>query len=100
MPVPCCGPKLSMCGVLLSIWGVVMLGLLGVFFRIRAVGLFEDLPFDEETWKDQGFKYDYIEKLYTDTSTNCFIATGIYGGLFIFSLIMWNVNKRVDYNMS
>jgi len=84
-----------------NVWYILSFqGLLGVFFRVHAVALFEDLPFDEHKWAEEGFSYSYIEGLYTQTSTNCFIATGIYGALFVFSIIMWRVNKHVDYNMS
>ena len=30
-----CGPKLSLCGVVLSIWGIVQLSIMGVFFYIN-----------------------------------------------------------------
>ena len=35
--------------MVISVWGVVFLGLLGVFFYIRAVTLFPDLHFPEES---------------------------------------------------
>lgn len=76
-----------------------MLGLLGVFFRIRSPALVEDLPIDEAKWNDLGHDYSYIEGLYNQASTNCFIAAGLYGGTFILSLVMWTINKRSDYTM-
>ncbi|KAH9644699.1 hypothetical protein HF086_011727 [Spodoptera exigua] len=42
-----CGPKLSLCGLVLSVWGIIQLTLMGVFYYIRAVALLEDLPLDE-----------------------------------------------------
>ena len=33
--MPFCGPKLSLCGVVLSAWGIVQLSLMGIFFYIR-----------------------------------------------------------------
>ncbi|CAI9552057.1 unnamed protein product [Staurois parvus] len=32
----CCGPKLAACGIVLSVWGVIMLVLLGIFFNIHS----------------------------------------------------------------
>lgn len=69
-----CGPKLSLCGLVLSVWGIVQLvsniwefglvlgwnfpgyyiavnyfqTLMGVFYYIRALALLEDLPLSEE----------------------------------------------------
>lgn len=34
--------------MVMSVWGVIFLGLLGVFFYIQAVSLFPDLHFPEE----------------------------------------------------
>lgn len=34
--------------MIMSVWGVIFLGLLGVFFYVQAVTLFPDLKFDEE----------------------------------------------------
>ena len=35
--MPVCGPKLSLCGVVLSAWGIIQLSLMGVFFYIKAL---------------------------------------------------------------
>ena len=36
-----CGPKLSLCGVVLSIWGIIQLSIMGVFFYINRYRLTE-----------------------------------------------------------
>lgn len=77
-----------------------MLGLLGVFFRVHSVALLEDLPIVDSDWQKMNYDYTYIEGLYGQASTNCFIAAGIYVAVFGLSLVMWIVNKRVDYTMS
>ncbi|KAK3550428.1 hypothetical protein QTP86_025158 [Hemibagrus guttatus] len=43
-----CGPKLAACGIVLSIWGVIMLAMLGIFFSAKSAVLIEDVPFTEE----------------------------------------------------
>ncbi|CAB4018287.1 ribonuclease kappa-like [Paramuricea clavata] len=58
-----CGPKLSNCCFVLSIWGIIMLVFLGIFFQVKSVALREDV-------KGTG---DYKK-----TSRNCFIAAGLY----------------------
>jgi len=72
-----CGPKLSNCCFFLSIWGIVMLAVMGVLFRFRSVALIEDVPkYSEE---DGGINAGYDE-----ASTNCFLAAGLYFLSFIF----------------
>lgn len=78
-----------------------MLGLMGVFFRIRAPGLADDIPIDEAEWADKyNWKYSYIVEKYNQNSINCFVAAGAYVGVFAISFIMWRINKRSDYTMS
>uniref|UniRef100_A0A8C4X0U2 Uncharacterized protein n=1 Tax=Eptatretus burgeri TaxID=7764 RepID=A0A8C4X0U2_EPTBU len=43
-----CGPKLAACGLVLSIWGVIMLVLLGIFFNVHSAILLEDVPLQEK----------------------------------------------------
>ncbi|KAK3736105.1 hypothetical protein QZH41_013530 [Actinostola sp. cb2023] len=78
-----CGPKLSNCCFILSLWGVIMLVLLGIFFKTRSVALLEDLPHDLEE-----------EKAFSSSAKNCFIAAGIYGVTLIISLHQKWVNAR------
>ena len=44
--MPLCGPKLSLCGVVISAWGILQLSLMGVFFYIHSVALIEDIPLE------------------------------------------------------
>jgi len=99
MTVPCCGPKLSMCCAVISLWGIIMLVLLGVFFHVRAPALIEDLPIDENKWAgmDTPYDYKYIEDLYEQNAINCWIAAALYCATFIFSVIMFRVNMRSSY---
>uniref|UniRef100_A0AAZ3PH76 Uncharacterized protein n=1 Tax=Oncorhynchus tshawytscha TaxID=74940 RepID=A0AAZ3PH76_ONCTS len=43
-----CGPKMAACGIVISIWGVIMLVMLGIFFSAKSAVLIEDVPFTEE----------------------------------------------------
>lgn len=74
-----CGPKLSLCGLIISIWGIIQLVsetnflrimkyflytkktsfqvLMGVFYYIHSVALVEDLPLEEH--------YRSVEEFYT-----------------------------------
>ncbi|KAF0022880.1 hypothetical protein F2P81_024861 [Scophthalmus maximus] len=43
-----CGPKMAACGIVISLWGVIMLAMLGIFFTSKSAVLIEDVPFTED----------------------------------------------------
>ncbi|KAI1725096.1 ribonuclease kappa [Ditylenchus destructor] len=72
---PLCGPKLSAFCMVMSVWGVIFLGLLGVFFYIQAVTLFPDLHFHEH---EDITRSETIELKYQEKAVQCWIAAGMY----------------------
>lgn len=92
----CCGPKMAACGIVLSIWGVIMLVLLGIFFNVHSAVLIEDVPFTEADFEDIN-PPEKIYRLYEQVSYNCFIAAGIYVALGGFSFCQVRLNKRKEY---
>ncbi|XP_052678833.1 ribonuclease kappa-like [Crassostrea angulata] len=97
---PICGPKLSICCSILSIWGIVMLGLLGVFYKIHSVALFEDIPLSAEEWAKGNYSMTEIHEKFDQTAYNCFIAAGIYILFFFFSCCQQRMNSKASYEMS
>ncbi|XDV54142.1 hypothetical protein PO909_022497 [Leuciscus waleckii] len=90
-----CGPKLAACGIVLSIWGVVMLSMLGIFFSAKSAVLIEDVPFTEEDIRKNPPQTIY--GLYNQVGINCFIAAAIYVGVGAVSLCQVRLNKRQEY---
>ncbi|PFX21258.1 Guanylate cyclase 32E [Stylophora pistillata] len=78
-----CGPKLANCCFLISIWGVIMLLLLGVFFSTRSVALIEDIP--GKMTESEGYK---------SSAKNCYIAAGIYAVTMVVAAHQKWVNSR------
>jgi len=77
---------------LLSVWGIIMLSLLGVAFKQRSPALYEDINLDKENpavYSNQAEVYD----AYDGSASNCFIAAGCYLALFVFSLWQWKVGN-------
>ena len=74
--------------------------LLGVFFKVRAPALAEDLPIDEEVWLSRNHSYEYIVELYNQNAINCWIATGLYCITFVISVVMFKINQRSNYVQS
>ncbi|CAH8455413.1 unnamed protein product [Schistosoma turkestanicum] len=91
------GPKCSVVLLLLSVWGILMLLLMGVFARVNAVAFSEDIPLNETAWAASGYAPLHVEEAYVMVSNNCFIAAGIYVVLLIFSGVQYYFNKRANY---
>uniref|UniRef100_A0A674NJV8 Ribonuclease, RNase K a n=1 Tax=Takifugu rubripes TaxID=31033 RepID=A0A674NJV8_TAKRU len=89
-----CGPKLAACGLVLSMWGVVIpfidQALLGIFFTTHSAVLIEDVPLTEDDIHQE------IYGLYNSIGYNCFIAAGIYVLVGLFSFCQMN-NTRNEY---
>ncbi|KAL3286803.1 hypothetical protein HHI36_001296 [Cryptolaemus montrouzieri] len=90
-----CGPKLSILGIILSVWGIIQLGLLGIFYYYGAVALSEDLPELELTdVTTVEFYYSELEDKYMQNAYNCWVATFLYLATLIFSAQQYWFNKR------
>ncbi|KAL8614319.1 hypothetical protein ACOMHN_007657 [Nucella lapillus] len=98
MGCPICGPLCSRYYMVLSLWGIIMLALLGIFFWVRSPALFEDVPLDE--WDKKGFSLDYAKTKYEQNAVNCWIAAALYVVLFVFSFVQYRMNNRSSYEMS
>ncbi|XP_022096500.1 ribonuclease kappa-like [Acanthaster planci] len=96
MGMKICGPKLSACCSVISTWGVIMLVLMGVFFRVNSVALFEDLTLESNKTLTRA----ELEEAYTEVSNNCFIAAGLYVLWLFFSVWQMHVNSKEQYNVS
>lgn len=92
-----CGPKLAACGLVLSIWGVIMLALLGIFFTTHSAVLIEDVPLTEADLHSQDTPPQSVYKLYNQVGYNCFIAAVIYVGIGFLSFCQVRLNKRKEY---
>jgi len=95
-----CGPKLSLCGLIISVWGIFQLVLMGIFYYVRSIALSEDLPGVEEG----GFKsaddfYDIADRGYLQNAYNCWIAACLYIFTLILSGHQFYMNSRSSLSM-
>jgi len=95
--VLCCGPKIATCGIVISIWGVIMLSLLGIFFKTHSAVLIEDVPLTEGDMNDDKNPPSTVYGLFDQVSYNCFIAAGVYVVVGAFSFCQIKLNKRKEY---
>ncbi|XP_066999566.1 ribonuclease kappa-B [Anabrus simplex] len=91
-----CGPKLSLCGLVVSVWGILQLVLMGIFYFQRSVALAEDLPGLGENAKFNTTKsfYNRADLGYTQNAYNCWIAACLYILTLLVSGHQFYVNSR------
>ncbi|XP_012277628.1 ribonuclease kappa-B [Orussus abietinus] len=89
-----CGPKYALCGLVLSVWGIIQLLFMGVFFYVRSVALVEDLPLEGKVFETKDEFYTEADRGYTQNAYNCWIAACIYVLTFLFSGHQFYVNSR------
>merc|ERR1711881_350724 len=98
MGMAICGPKLSLCGVILSAWGIVQLSLMGVFFYTKSVALIEDVPLEEEYSSHHSLVTD-METGFQQNALNCWIAALLYLVTLCVSIQQFWMNNRSTYSV-
>ncbi len=98
---PICGPKLSFCCTVVSVWGIIQCMLMGIFFFVEAAPLLDDFKFNFTTTNEETYKY-YLKNAYNQRAYNCWIAAFLYVGLLVFagSQFMTNQKRLAELNMS
>ncbi|EDS25706.1 salivary secreted ribonuclease [Culex quinquefasciatus] len=91
--MPFCGPKLSLCGLIISVWGIIQLLLMGVFYYIHSVALIEDLPLEAHYPTPADF-YAAADRAYSQNAYNCWIAACIYVVTLVVSGQQFYANSR------
>jgi ribonuclease kappa len=91
-----CGPKLSLFGLLLSIWGIVQLSLMALAFYSRSVALVDDLSFNETEAHMSPQNYENaMDEAYDKNVTNCVVAAAMYVLTLLISIHQYWLNTRV-----
>lgn len=91
-----CGPTLSGCGIILSIWGIVQLGVMGALFYVQSVNLIEDVPVHNMT--EYMENPHHVTEAYHQQAYNSWVCAGLYVLLLAISAQqMWLNIKPVPY---
>ena len=101
----CCGPKLSLCGLILSAWGILQLSLMALAFYVNSVALIDDLPMkDEEVIPGSQGNINIVvgkmNDLYEQQALNCSIAAGLYLLTLLLSIHQFRLNNSGRMNSS
>jgi len=89
-----CGPKLSTCGLLLSIWGILQGGIMSLAFYFRSVAMIEDIPLANETYPDIETYKQVIDEGYGNLALSCLVTTLCYVLTLVVSAHQVWVNNR------
>lgn len=91
MKWPLCGPKLSLCCTVISVWGIIQFILLGIFFFIEAAPLLDD--FDPKNTNITSSKFgDDLKDDFHVRAINCWIAAALYIALLLFSGFQFKIH--------
>ena len=92
-----CGPKCSMCCMVLSFWGIIQLSIMALAFYSRSVAFIEDVKFNDTVtdWKEY---QDNLETAYDHQATNCMIAVALYALTLAISVHQYWLNSRATPN--
>ncbi|KAL0279035.1 UNVERIFIED_CONTAM: hypothetical protein PYX00_000679 [Menopon gallinae] len=98
-----CGPKCSICGLVISVWGIVQLVFMGIFYYVESVALVEDLPINENkpiTNEEEMNEFlSNVQAGYKENAINCWIAACLYILTLILSGYQFYVNSRSSLTM-
>jgi len=77
--MPMCGPKTAACCTVLSTWGLIQLGITGVFMYLGSPALVEDIPLAEnrQDWSESEWSTK-MQIGYQQSALNCWIASLLY----------------------
>ncbi|XP_014208844.1 ribonuclease kappa-B [Copidosoma floridanum] len=89
-----CGPKYALCGLVISVWGIIQLLLMGLFFSFRSVALIEDLNLEGEDIDSVASFYAAADSSFKANAHNCWIAACIYVITLLFSGHQFYLNSR------
>ncbi|CAF2412746.1 unnamed protein product [Rotaria sp. Silwood2] len=94
MKWPICGPKLSLCCSIISVWGIIQFILLGIFFFIQAAPLIDDFEFDDKNATDIKVFEEGLKTAFHQRAYNCWIAAFLYVGLLVFAGIQFKTHLK------
>jgi len=90
-----CGPKLSLCGALLSVWGILQLSVMALAFYYNSVAFVEDLKLPKEFYHEADNLRDDITKTSGKVAESCAVAVALYVVTLCFSLHQLWMNNHL-----
>lgn len=89
-----CGPKASIVGLVLSIWGSLQLALTGLLLHQRSLAFVEDLRLDDSAFESVDRLSNELDNKYQQGALNCWIAALMYVATLCLFIQQYWMNKR------
>lgn len=93
-----CGVKRSIFCTLVSTWGIIMLGIMGLLLSYKSIAFVEDVEVEEFTphINESSISAFYREQddKYEEAAKTCYLATLMYAVTFLISLYHWVVYHK------
>ena len=86
------GLKCSKCCMVTSLWGIIMLLILGAAYKLHSPALFDDIKLNIADPLEY-MNRTHVFNAYNEAGNNCFIAAGMYVIVLFFSMWQWRVNE-------
>ena len=90
---PICGPNLSFCCTVISVWGMVQFMFMGIFFFTEAAPLLDDFEIEPYAGNEAVFQAN-LKNAYSQRAYNCWIAAFFYVGLLVFAGSQFLTNQK------
>lgn len=90
-----CGVKRSIFCTLVSVWGIIMLSIMGGLLSYKSLAFVEDIAVEEFEQRN-GMEAFYTEQdhKFDVAANNCYIALIMYGVTFVISVYHWAVYHK------
>lgn len=90
---PLCGPKLSLCCSIISIWGIIQFMIMGILFYTQAAPLIESFEMEHEYIDKEKFA-ENLRNGYAQRAYNCWIAAFLYVGVLVLAGSQFMSNQK------
>lgn len=100
-----CSKNVALCCLILSIWGVIQLGLMGLFFYLNSPAFAEDIAAEfGETPEGESLSdkikrldkfYEDLDDAYQANAINCWIAAAMYVFVALLAAQQVRANNRI-----
>lgn len=90
-----CGPKASIVGLVLSIWGILQLAVTGLLLHQRSVAFVEDLHLEDSAFESPDSLVTALDNKFQQGALNCWIAALMYVATLCLFIQQYWMNERV-----
>lgn len=88
-----CNKKCSIFCLVISIWGIIQLILMGIFYNLNAVSFLDLVPLKTKYNSLDEFRNE-ADDLYKDLAVRCYVSAIVYGLFVVISLLCLQIKNN------